>query len=677
MPEARITKEAIYIQTPYIKELISDIRNLSIREYNGVRNEWKMPLHIWNEVEPVIERHKIPLVKEEGLDVSRLSPTELYRVEPMEEFLAVYFPPKQIILKNMIHYYVPKCKYSRNGYFYKVDPLDIKELKEFLIEAIRIGFKFSLPLFIKGMLKRNTNDSYSVFKKRKEKINSFLENRRYCKLSLYNHQKEAVREALAHKRFGIFDELGVGKTFEGLDILWVLHDIKASDKSLIICPASAKFSVWLKGIIEFTDWYEKDLVCMSDSAGLRDSRYKEGTIVKNLKEIPENKKFLIVNYERLMNNREDLINWLGCKGSVLLDESHRVKNPEAKMTKALLGWAESKREKVMTAPVVTTYEGILDKVNYVYIMSGTPIANKPEDAWSQLRMLGVPYLGSFDSFKNYFSEYDREEQIRKNVNLEVLKNIVTRCSIRRLKEFCLDLPPKTYQTNEVELEKRQRKMYETLKEQLRLEILRAGEMSQLEITNAFVKLLRLAQMASNPLLLTENYNYRDSAKFKEIEELVDEIVENGHKVVLWTSFKLNVKCLEDMFQKYNPVYITGDVKPIDRADIVHKFQTDPKCSVFIGDSAARESITLTAASYAIYLDRDFNLVTWIQSQDRIHRNGQDKNCTIIKIIAKNTIDEKIDQKLESKHEVAKYLQGDFQNTEQIKLSKQDILDILS
>jgi SNF2 family DNA or RNA helicase len=171
------------------------------------------------------------------------------------------------------------------------------------------------------------------------------------------------------------------------------------------------------------------------------------------------------------------------------------------------------------------------------------------------------------------------------------------------------------------------------------------------------------------------------AKFSILENLLKGIIEKDEKAIIWTSFVENIIILKSRLKQYCPLVIHGDVPVKDRADAVKVFQDSEKNKIMIANpSAAREGLTLTRANNAIYIDRNFNLVDYLQSQDRIHRISQMRECTIFKILAKGTIDEYIDRVIDIKKEVAGFVQGDVNTVDSNSLDflhdKSKLLSIL-
>ena len=150
-------------------------------------------------------------------------------------------------------------------------------------------------------------------------------------------------------------------------------------------------------------------------------------------------------------------------------------------------------------------------------------------------------------------------------------------------------------------------------------------------------------------------------------------------MIVWTSFVENIRSLAKRFNKYQPVVIYGEMDNVSRDKSIRAFRGDPETRLLIANpAAAREGLTLTEANIAIYLDRTFNLVDYLQSQDRIHRISQTKPCEIVLLIARNTVDEFIDFSLEQKHRLARFAQNDTDRiaSDDLALAKPNIMRAL-
>jgi SWI/SNF-related matrix-associated actin-dependent regulator 1 of chromatin subfamily A len=151
------------------------------------------------------------------------------------------------------------------------------------------------------------------------------------------------------------------------------------------------------------------------------------------------------------------------------------------------------------------------------------------------------------------------------------------------------------------------------------------------------------------------------------------------KAIVWTSFVDNIPALLKRFSEFRPTSLYGEMNGKERDASVSAFKRDPKVRLLVANpAAAREGLTLTQARTAIYLDRTFNLVDFLQSQDRIHRLSQTKPCEIVLLTGHGTIDEFIDFSLSQKHRLARYAQRDIDEISpaDLALQKPDLLRAL-
>lgn len=323
--------------------------------------------------------------------------------------------------------------------------------------------------------------------------------------------------------------------------------------------------------------------------------------------------FYIINYESVIGEVERLKMFLKIrKMAIVLDESHKIKNPDAKTTKATLDLKDLAKKRI--------------------IITGTPIANKPLDLWAQFYFLDNGNLlgNSFKKFEKMYSINLKSDDLPEQKDrLNNLREIILSNSIRRLKENVLELPEKIYIDKYVQIEGKQRKIYDHLKKELYIEITNIdGEKIIDESDELLKKLLRLAQIASNPFLIDKAYN-ETPAKFPLLDTLIENILEQKEKVIVWSCFVDNIRILYKRYKEFGSLMIYGNIPIEKRNEIVKQFRNNDGFMVLIANpAAAREGLTLTSANNAIYLDRNFNLVDYLQSQDRIHRISQTKECRI-------------------------------------------------
>lgn len=444
------------------------------------------------------------------------------------------------------------------------------------------------------------------------------------RVAAFPHQIEGTDFIASRLAAALFDEQGLGKSKQLVDA--IAREVEAGTLAgaLIVCPNTLKMT-WAREIERHSN-----LPYAVFGAGKSARRVAFGSL---------RAVFYLINYEAVAREVPSLRALLRFKRMALvLDESHRIKTPEAKVTQAL------NRLKGEAAKRV--------------IMTGTPVANKPEDLWSQLYFLddGTALGGSFEDFRRTYCTasggYIRVAELR-----ERLASV----SLRRLKEAALTLPPKTVVPITVRLTGRQAELYDRMREDLYLWVRSlTGAQVLADAENVLVRLLRLAQIASNPALIDASYK-GTPAKIAALDELLGDVFARGseQKVIVWTSFVENVTTLAARYARYRPVTFYGEMVAEERERAILEFTTRPTVRLFIGNpGAGREGLTLTSANVAVYLDRTFNLVDYLQSQDRIHRISQTQACEIYLLIAEQTVDEFIEFALAQKLRLARYLQRD-------------------
>jgi SWI/SNF-related matrix-associated actin-dependent regulator 1 of chromatin subfamily A len=457
-----------------------------------------------------------------------------------------------------------------------------------------------------------------------------------------DHQRKGTKFLGENERAGLFDEQGLGKSKQLIDAVAAAIAAGSIKGAVIVCPNGLK-SNWAGEVRKFST--------------LPYTVFGSGRSARRSGFAAMRAAFYIINYEAVPAEMPSLKALLQFKPmALILDESHRIKTPEAKVTKAI--------HKLRT------------HAKRRYILTGTPVANRPDDLWSQMYFLddGQALGDTFEGFqKNYTagSGYQRMDELRDRISTRTL---------RRTKDKSLKLPAKTYTRIPVNLAPKQAQMYERMREDLELRVRKMSGAEVLEQADAILsRMVRLAQLSSNPALLDADYK-ETPAKLAELDALLKKyMADPERKVIVWTSFVENVRGLARWFKKYRPVVIYGEMDNVSRDKSVRAFKEDPGVRLLIANpAAAREGLTLTEANIAIYLDRTFNLVDYLQSQDRIHRISQTKPCEIVLLIARNTVDEFIDFSLEQKHRLARFAQSDTDTItpKDLALEKPDVLRAL-
>ena len=275
-------------------------------------------------------------------------------------------------------------------------------------------------------------------------------------------------------------------------------------------------------------------------------------------------------------------------------------------------------------------------------MTGTPLMNTPLDLYIILKWLGYE-KHSFYAFKNHhciMGGYGGYEIVGYK-NMSELQEQLDTLMLRRLKEDVLDLPEKTYIDEYVEMKGKQEQIYKEVTMEIKANI------DQISIApNPLAELIRMRQATGYTGILSSTI--KESAKLDRMEELVDDAINNGKKVVIFSNWTQMTDVICSRL-KYLYGLITGQTKDNERQLVVEKFQNDPNVKILVGTiGALGTGLTLTAGTVEIFLDEPWNKALKNQAEDRCHRIGQSNNVTIYTLLTKNTIDERIHELVERK-----------------------------
>jgi SWI/SNF-related matrix-associated actin-dependent regulator 1 of chromatin subfamily A len=467
-----------------------------------------------------------------------------------------------------------------------------------------------------------------------------------AKTAAFPHQPEAIAYIQQSTNSALFDEQGLGKTKVVIAALSNNMRDGVINGAIVVCRKHL-IPTWVDEISRHTHLTSISLVGSSNEKGMQYMGYAQ---------------FYLLNYEGVIAERERLAMLLRTRHMALvLDEAHRVKNPAAESTRAVMSLRDLAAKRV--------------------IVTGTPLANAPEDLWSQFYFLdGGDLLGTdYRAFKAQYSSHSRAALTGEETErLSLLRSLVMSHSMRRRKNDVLDLPGKSFERCDVVLQGRQATLYIDMREDLRVEVTNMTGERVIEHAEMILKrLLRLVQLASNPRLIDASYK-ETPAKFLALDHLVSTITDAGEKAIIWTSFVKNARELSHRYQQLGVGLLVGSTRIDDRTRIVNDFQNQRLPRLIVANpAAAREGLTLTAANHAIYVDRSFNLVDYLQSQDRIHRISQGRDCVVTQLVAQDTVDEYVDDILVQKSCIAQYVEGDTSTlAQEASLTREEILQIL-
>ncbi len=447
------------------------------------------------------------------------------------------------------------------------------------------------------------------------------------------YQKEGFKwiNEITDLGFGgvLADDMGLGKT---LQIIAFLLSQKKS-KSIVVVPTSVIYN-WMDEFEKFAPSIRVGLVHGSKSKRdkvLRD--FKRGLGIKieeeNLKEKSYEKyDVLLTTYGTLKNDEKayENLSFDYC----IIDEAQNIKNP--------------------TAQATLSVKNIKSRCNIA--LTGTPIENNLMELWSIFDFVMPGYLFTKDRF--------RERFILDESNLSELKSLITPFILRRLKEDVLsELPEKLEKKYLVEMKGKQKQLYsfyvKAIKNQLNEN--KSSEKSGRDKINLFAYLTKLREICLDPSLVVPDYT-GESSKLTVVKEIVKDASESGKKILLFSQFTSVLKKIEDDFKKedISYLYLDGGTSAKDRVERVKKFNEDSNIKVFlISLKAGGVGLNLTSASVVIHFDPWWNPAVEDQATDRAHRFGQENKVEVIKLVAKDTIEEKIVLMQEDKRELIQSL----------------------
>lgn len=462
-------------------------------------------------------------------------------------------------------------------------------------------------------------------------------------------QREAVR-AIRDLKFGaVFHEQGLGKTKMAIDILTYWLRSKLVDTVMLVVK---------KNLLR--NW-EDELALHTE---LRPSRITNEHS-KNYYVFNSPARLVLTHYEAVKSEEYRFGLFLKTRDvAVILDESTKIKNPNAELTRTFLRLAPLFKRRI--------------------IMTGTPVANRPYDIWSQ-----VFFLDQGISLGSDFAEFKRATDLKSSLStssdarsdfedaIQSISAAISPFSVRETKsDGVIVLPDKIVHAISCEWEARQLDLYRQVREEMRMIVFADGLPVFDDAEVVLKRLLRLVQISSNPQLVDDSYDV-DPGKTTDLINLLTTIRRRSEKAIVWTSFIGTSDWLRARLADFSPVRVNGRMDMDSRHRAIERFRNDDSVGVLIATiGAAKEGLTLTVANHAIFYDRNFSLDDYLQAQDRIHRISQERPCHIYNLITRDSIDEWIDALLEAKHAAAGLSQGDIDHETYARVMRYDFAEML-
>lgn len=450
------------------------------------------------------------------------------------------------------------------------------------------------------------------------------------KMKPFEHQLDAINFGLEHEKWLLLDSMGLGKTNS---IIWLAETLKRRgllDHCFIICGVNSLKQNWKKEIAKFST--ESAIVLGEYTTRTGKIRYK--SMDKRAEQLKNHidEFFVITNLESLRDDRiiEAFKTSENKFNMIAFDEAHKAATKSSQQGTNLLK---------LDAP-------------FKIAATGTLITNNPLSAYVSLSWTGND-SSTLTTYKSQYCNFGgfKNSQVIGFKNLEVLQEEIAACSLRRtLDEVRSDMPPKTVTIELLEPDDDQRKFYDAIKEGVKEE----ADKIELKTSSLLALTTRLRQATACPsLLTTQNIS---SCKIDRCVELIQELTSQGEKVVVLSVFKETLNELATKLDGFRYSINTGDVPDAIVANNVSRFQDDPKEQVFIGTwGKVGTGWTLNAASYMICLDTPYTNAMFEQGCDRIWRVNNTRPAFITVLMCNDTIDERVQQIIETKKELGEYL----------------------
>ena len=467
----------------------------------------------------------------------------------------------------------------------------------------------------------------------------------------FQHQRDVFEESADKEYWAYFLEPGLGKSKLLIDNIAYLY-MKGEIEGAVVSTVKAMTPTF--SLVEFPTHTPDDVNYLSfryDAAKVNLKSFKTEWVeflkFKGLK-------VFIINTEGAMSPNltrmmREFYAVVGNRYLMGIDESSQIKTHTAKRSKAIVKFSRAAK--------------------YRRIMTGTPVTNGPLEIFGQAMALGptLELLGhkSFYSFRGYFADMEKKTFGNRSFNVvtgykntkELTDTMGSWSSIIR-KEDALDLPDKIYSKVVVEMTKKQKAMYEKLRQEAIIELESIGD--EIEVTNILTMVVKLHQIVCGQLKYQDDFGAEkyETIENNRIQTLMDLLELEEGNVIIWAHFRQSlydiIHAVQEKYGVESVIPYYGSVSQKSREEAVSRFQdqNDP-ARFFIGNpQSAGMGLTLTAADLAIYYSNSYSLEQRIQSEDRHHRIGQTRVARYIDLVTPDTIDEKVLSALRSKKSLA-------------------------
>lgn len=434
------------------------------------------------------------------------------------------------------------------------------------------------------------------------------------KTELLPYQLDGIAFAVGAGRAILADEMGLGKTIQGIGVSELFAKQADIKKVLVICPASLK-SQWRNEIERFSG---RTVQLVGGPSADRISQYANEAF------------FTICNYEQVLRDILDIerTTW----DLIVLDEGQRIKNWEAKTTRVVKGL----------------------RSRFALVLTGTPLENRLDDLYSVVQFIDDRRLGPGFRFFHHHQIFNENGRVRGYKNLADLRRDLAPVLLRRTRaSIQQQLPPRTDEIVHIAPTAEQLDMSRIHLQQVS-KILRKKFLTEMDLL-ALQRELLLCRMAADSTYLVDKQEPGFSSKLERLEELFESLfAENDRKAVLFSEWTTMLDLIQPLLKKrkLDFVRLDGSVPQKQRQALVHRFQSDPKCRLFLTSNAGSTGLNLQAANTVINVDLPWNPAVLEQRISRAYRMGQKRPVDVYVLVTDETLEERMLVTLAGKHELA-------------------------
>ncbi len=434
------------------------------------------------------------------------------------------------------------------------------------------------------------------------------------KTELLPYQLDGIAFSVGVGRAVLADDMGLGKTIQGIGVAELLSQEAGISKVLVICPASVK-SQWRLEMMRFSGRSHQVIL---GSAKERAAQYDNSCF------------FTICNYEQVLRDLLPIerVKW----DLIVLDEGQRIKNWEAKTSQVI---------KALKSP-------------FALVLSGTPLENRLDELFSVVEFIDDRRLGPAFRFYNRYRVVDGKGKVLGYKNLDELRERLKPVLLRRTRKMVMsELPPRATEIRRIPPTDEQLTLHNS---QMRIiqTIICKKYISEMDLLR-LQKALLICRMAANSTFLVDKVPPGYSSKLVEFENLIDQLIEEeDRKIVLFSEWTTMLGLIEPLLKKRKAGYVRldGSIPQKKRQGLIHDFQRDPDCKLFITTNAGATGLNLQAANTVINVDLPWNPAVLEQRISRVHRMGQKRPVQAFLLVTEETLEEKLLGTLSAKHELA-------------------------